>query len=273
MDPQTPFTLQAQQQQQQQHDPAMERIARETAQLTAEEIFKLKELLHNSDLQSLAHSPSVDSDYPEFTESTHAWAVFADNPQKRAGSMERVVGTLIIAFQLFTYWIFAKEAIEDYEKGQVVVMTGHANCLAANEMPEENFICEAEFTNIWDALIAFFMLGIFLTGDFLQVYRVTHAAPNGIALCFALLAGIEVVSAYFAACIAVSYSLYIGEVTDAIEVGVGLLFIRELSQRAYAGIRYGKTKQYRTYFTVLALLVVTGMVMDPLCERWFAVKD
>lgn len=60
---------------------------------------------------------TLDSEYPEFTESTHAWAIFAGNPKKRASRMDRLVGTMIIAFQLFTYWMFAAEAVEDYEKG------------------------------------------------------------------------------------------------------------------------------------------------------------
>ena len=90
---------------------------------------------------------------------------------------------------------------------------------------------------------------------------------------FAILAGIEVMAAFVAACISVSYHLYIGEVTDAVAVGVGLLFIRELSQQAYAGIRQGKTKQYKSFFTVLGILTACGMLMDPFCEHLFAVKD
>jgi len=86
------------------------------------------------------------------------------------------------------------------------------------------------------------------------------------------LAGIEIVAAYLAACIAISYNLYIGEVTDAVAVGVGLLFIRELSQRAHAGIRYGKVKQYKSFFTVLAALIASGMLMDHLCELLLAGK-
>lgn len=117
------------------------------------------------------------------------------------------------------------------------------------------------------------MLGIFLSGDVLQAGRVVKNAPPNASMIFAILAAIEVVSAYIAACIAVSYNLYIGEVTDAVEVGVGLLFIRELSQRAYAGIRQGDKKQYRSFFTVLGTLVAIGMLMDPLCERLFAGKE
>ena len=242
------------------------------AQLTSEEVVRLKKLLTSSNWDTNSEQRSLDSDYPEFMESTHAWAVFADDPEKRATRMDRVVGTLIIAFQLLTYWIFAAEAIGDYQASQVVVMTSHANCLSANEQPQDSFTCEANFTNNFDAFIAFFMLGIFLTGDFLRAVRVIQSAPFGTTLIFACLAGIEIVAAYFAACIAVSYNLYIGEVTDAVEVGVGLLFIRELSQRAYTGIRHGKIKQYKSFFGVLTALVVIGMCMDPLCERLFAVQ-
>ena len=72
-----------------------------------------------------------------------------------------------------------------------------------------------------------------------------------------------------AAAIAISYQLYIGEVTDAIEVGVGLLFVRELSARAYHGIRHKGVKQYRAFFGMLILLLVLGFVLEATCESWF----
>ena len=65
----------------------------------------------------------------------------------------------------------------------------------------------------------------------------------------------------------------IGEVTDAVAVGVGLLFIRELSQRAYTAIQYGKAKQYKSFFGVLTALIVIGMMMDPLCEYLFVTRN
>jgi hypothetical protein len=77
----------------------------------------------------------MDSDYPEFEESTHAWAIFADHPQKRAGPWERVVGTIIISFQLFAYRLFAMEAIEDFQKGQVPITISHAHCLEMDMEP------------------------------------------------------------------------------------------------------------------------------------------
>ena len=81
------------------------------------------------------------------------------------------------------------------------------------------------------------------------------------------------VCAYIAATIAISYNLYIGEVTDAVEVGVGLLFIRELSTRAYHGIRHKGVKQYKSFFFVLVLLVVLGFGGEALYERLFAVSS
>ena len=50
----------------------------------------------------------ADSNYTEYAETTHAWAVFADNPEKRATKFDRLVGTIIIIFQLFTYYLFAR---------------------------------------------------------------------------------------------------------------------------------------------------------------------
>lgn len=214
---------------------------------------------------------SIESDYTEFAETTHAWAVFADNPAKRATKLDRGVGTLIIVFQLFTYYIFAAEAIEDYQRGQVYVMTTHANCLNSNEAPNEDFSCEAEYTNQWDAFVAFFMLSIFLTPDILQAARAIKDAPGRSTRLFACLAGIEVVCAFVAASISISYFLYIGEVTDAVEVGVGLLFIRELSTRAYHGIKTRKkTKRYKSFFGVLFTLILLGLLLDPLYEYLFA---
>ena len=259
----------------------------DTSPLTPSEIATLRVLLqrNNNDLQSLAAGTallSLDSDYPEFGESTHAWAVFAGDPRKRAGIGERMVGTIIIVFQLFAYRLFATEAIADFQKGVVPVTISHRDCLAATQQQQQdggddhqaalngNFQCEAEFTNTIDAFVAFFMLSIFLTPDMLQACRVIQDAPWGVPMIFACLAGIEVVSAYLAASIAVSYHLFIGEITDAVEVGVGLLFIRELSQQTYRGIRYGKTKQFRNFFLVLALLVTLGMIMDPLTAKIFA---
>lgn len=259
------------------------------AQLTHLEVKKLRNLLQYYDEknlnscknnffderpESIKRIDSTGSDYPGYGDSTHSWAVFADTPQKRASKKDRFVGVVIIAFQLFTYYLFAAEAIEDYERGQVPVRTLHSDCVMYNEQPEGNFFCEAEFTNGVDAFAAFFMLGIFLAGDFIKTYSVIRMAPFGFPLLFACLTALEIVAAFIAASIAISYNLYIGEVTDAIEVGVGLLFIRELSQKAYEGIRDGKRqRKHSTFFMVLAALVGFGMFMDHIWESLFATKE
>ena len=256
---------------------------------------------------------TMDSQYDEFPETTHAWAIFADDPkQKTATRFDRLVGCIIIAFQLFTYSLFVKESISDYHSGQVPLTISHADCLAADLRPGYNgerqqngnnnnaddvfaqssgFQCEAGFTDNWDAIVAFFMLGIFLTADFIQAARAIKNAPTASGLAFAILAGFEVAWAFVAASVAVSYNLYIGEVTDAVEVGIGLLFVRELSARAYHGIRQkrnrtqnalsccsssshikpnSKIQQYKTFFATLTVLVVIGFIMDPLCQYLFA---
>lgn len=260
--------------------------------LTSQEVAKLRQLLARwpadgppppggNDHYEIPHNDtgisnaSADSNYPVFGESTHAWSIFAGSPKKRAGKLDRLVGFMIISFQLFTYWMFASEAIEDYELGKVFVTTGYGDCVMNGESPSEDTLsCEADSTNHFDAFVAYFMLGIFLAGDFIQAFKAIRLAEWGSQMVFAALAAVEVVAAYLAASIAVSYNLYIGEVTDAVEVGVGLLFIRELSQRAYAGLQDGgKPKQYKVFFSVLAALVVIGMAIDPLCELVFAKKD
>jgi hypothetical protein len=292
------------------------------------ELARLRELLNDDD--------EADSNYTEYAETTHAWAVFADNPEKRATKFDRLVGTIIIIFQLFTYYLFARyvqphahpficggllvirivdsvahftqivhffsEAIEDYQLAAVPgtsllvnsvthslnlypsltiiiimlafvssVLVGHQTCLASNEAPYENFQCQAEFTSHMDAFVAFFMLSIFLTPDLLQAVRAIRDAPKWTpTFFFATCAGLEVLCAYIAATIAISYNLYIGEVTDAVEVGVGLLFIRELSTRAYHGIRHKGVKQYKSFLSVLVLLVALGFGGEALYEHLFA---
>jgi len=243
-------------------------------QLTATEIAQLKLLLARGgeSTRSLG-ATTVDSDYPLFEQSTHAWAVFADNPKKRAGKWERAVGLIIILFQLFAYRLFALEAIEDFKRGVVPVTIAHRDCLGADLQPDGNFSCLAEYTNTIDAFVAFFMLAIFLTKDFLQAGKVVRdTVGQGWSFLFAILAAVEVVSAFVAAGIAVSYHLFIGEVTDAVEVGVGLLFIRELSRQTYSGLKEGegKSKQYKQFLAVLGILVVIGMFMDPLTARIYA---
>lgn len=240
--------------------------------------------------QEILASISTDSDYPHFPESTHAWAVFADDPRKSAGWQDRMVGLFIIAFQLYTYAVFAAEAIEDYQLGVVPVMIRNDVCFDLQEQIDVNgnknnnnnnwydsnyqntlLQCEANRTNNRDAFVAFFMLGIFLASDMIQAIRVLQEAPMTIiGKLFAALAFLEVMAAFGAACISVSYNLYIGEVTDAIEVGVGLLFIRELSQKTYAAVRNGKSRRYSTFFTLLLGLIAIGMCMDPICEQLFA---
>lgn len=233
--------------------------------LSPQEIIRLRQLLNSPDTDA-------DSEYTEFAETTHAWAVFADNPEKRATKLDRFVGSVIIGFQLFTYYLFASEAIEDYQLGVVPVMVQHDVCEASNESPDGNFVCQAELTSHFDAFVAFFMLSIFLTPDFLQAFRAIRDAPMCTpTFAFASLAGLEVVCAYIAATIAISYNLYIGEVTDAVEVGVGLLFIRELSTRAYHGIRHKGVKQYKSFFSVLVVLVIIGFACEAIYERLFAV--
>ena len=241
--------------------------------LTQVEILQLRLLLsttNGGDISSLITNPSMDSDYPAFKESTHAWAVFADNPHKRAGPWERLVGTVIIVFQLFAYRLFAAEAIEDFRAGRVPVMIAHQDCIDMELSPNDNFECEAEFTNTSDALVAFIMLGIFLAPDMLQSATAIRNAVWGLPMFFAVIAGVEVVCAFLSASVAVSYHLFIGEATDAVEVGVGLLFIRELSQQTYHGIGSGKTKQFRNFFVMVMVLVSVGMILDPLTAKVFA---
>ena len=235
--------------------------------LRPQEIARLRLFLATN--QDNNNDVDDDSEYTEFAETTHAWAVFADKPNKRATKLDRLVGCVIIVFQLFTYWLFASEAVEDYQLGQVQVMTTHYNCVASEQEPNQGFACQAEYTSHLDAFVAFFMLSVFLTPDFLQAARAIRDAPWGTPFMFACLAGIEVVFAYIAATIAISYNLWIGEVTDAVEVGVGLLFIRELSTRAYHGIRHKGVKQYKSFFAVLGSLVAFGFLAEALYERVF----
>jgi hypothetical protein len=235
----------------------------------------------NLSMASTAKSSStstVNSDYPVFGKSTHAWAIYADAPKKRAGKLDRLVGIFIICFQLFTYYLFAAEAIEDFKEGQVPVTTSHTDCWSTDNSPtEDQLVCEAGRTHDLDAFVAYFMLGIFLAADFIQAFKVIHITECGSQTIFAAFAVIEVVAAYLAATMAVACQLYVGEVTDAVEVGVGLLFIRELSQRTYSGLQdndEGKgAKRYKVFFTVLGTLVVVGMFMDHLCEFMFASKQ
>lgn len=192
---------------------------------TAQELAHLRSLLAAQPPPPtnavLTHTPSIaltlstDSDYPQFHDSTHAWAVFADDPRKSASWQDRMIGLFIIFFQLYAYFLFASEAIEDYQRGQVPVMIHHDTCQEANFEPNGNssFQCEANYTNNRDAFVAFFMLGIFLSGDMVQAVRVLWDAPSSTAKLFALLAALEVVGAFAAACLAVSYNLFIGEVS------------------------------------------------------------
>jgi hypothetical protein len=171
---------------------------------------------------------------------------------------------------LFAYRLFAAEAIEDFRAGRVPVMIAHQDCIDMELSPNDNFECEAEFTNTSDALVAFIMLGIFLAPDMLQSATAIRNAVWGLPMFFAVIAGVEVVCAFLSASVAVSYHLFIGEATDAVEVGVGLLFIRELSQQTYHGIGSGKTKQFRNFFVMVMVLVSVGMILDPLTARVFA---
>lgn len=253
--------------------------------LTEQELVHIRKILsitssHSSEeLLRLSKTASYDSadansEYSEFPETTHAWAVFADKPQRRANRLDRCVGTVIIFFQLFTYALFVEEAIDDYQKGVVPVTISHDNCQAENELPYDNFQCEADVTSHFDAVVAFTMLSIFLTPDILQALRAVKAAPCGSpTMMFAMLAAIEVIAAFLAATVAISYRLFIGEVTDAIEVGVGLLFVRELSARAYHGIRHKGVKQYKAFGLVVGILLLIGFGVEATCEALFSVKN
>jgi hypothetical protein len=256
-----------------------------TSSLTEQEMLQIRRFLENTISQQLQHlrplpaatshdSADANSEYSEFPETTHAWAVFADKPQRRATSLDRFVGTVIIFFQLFTYALFVEEAIEDYQKGVVPVTISHDNCQAENELPYDNFQCEADATSHFDAVVAFTMLSIFLTPEILQALRAVKAAPCGSpTMIFALLAAFEVIAAFVAATVAISYQLFIGEVTDAIEVGVGLLFVRELSARAYHGIRHKGVKQYKTFGLIVGILLLIGFGVEATCQALFSVKQ
>lgn len=250
--------------------------------LTPHEILQLRRLLNNhSQTQpsvnlkpsSSFHSTGADSEYSEFPQTTHAWAVYSGNPGRKATIIDRTVGTFIMVFQMFTYYLFASEALEDYSRGAVKVLVSHRTCQQSGEEPVEDFICEADETSHFDAFAAFVMLSVFLTPEILGALRaVRNAYQNpdvgNITLVFAVLATVEVISAFLAAAIAISYQLYIGEVTDAIEAGVGLLFVRELSSRAYSGIRHKGVKQYRSFILMLVSLVIVGFALEAACEAY-----
>ena len=246
-----------------------------TLSLSALEIAKIRVLLSQHGSAGFQYPEdrnlqSVNSTYEEFADSTHAWAIFAEEPTNKASVFDRTVGCCIICLQLFTYWLFAAEAIQDYRKGVVPITTTHYYCGVSNEKPNRYFMCEADSTNHLDSLVAFSMLGIFLASDVQQAWRAIRAAPKRSALAFACFAGVEVVVAFIAAAVSISQKLYIGEVSDAIEVGVGLLFVRELSSRAYSAIRHKNRKQYNSFFAVLAGIIVLGLIIDPICEALFA---
>ena len=257
--------------------------------LTQHEVLQIRRLLnngmpHNDTRHNAAigikpsssfHSiTGADSEYSEFPQTTHAWAVFADHPQRKATFLDRIVGTFVMIFQMFTYYLFASEAIEDYQRGAVPVLVSHDTCQRYNYEPGDEFMCDAEETSHLDAMASFVMLGIFLSSEVLGALRAMRNSYQNIntmgivSLIFASLAFVEVLSAYLAAAIAISYQLFIGEVTDAIEAGVGLLFVRELSSRAYAGIRHKGVKQYKSFGFTLMVLIVTGFVVEAYCESY-----
>ena len=251
--------------------------------LSPHEVYRLRQLLQAPEIiAAAAASASMDdadanSEYSEFPETTHAWAVFAGKTNRKATKMDRIVGVAIISFQLFTYALFVAEALDDYQTRTVPVVTTHDQCWANDQQPsEESLQCQADVTNHWDACVAFFMLSIFLTPEVLQAIRAVRAAPvSGTTgtMFFASLAALEVVCAFVAATIAISYQLYIGEVTDAIEVGVGLLFVRELSARAYHGIRHKGVKQYKAFFVMLVFLIFVGFLVEAICETVFGERN
>lgn len=149
-------------------DQADNTAAMLTPTLSPHEVYRLRQLLQASPNQLMAlaaaassdtNDTDADSEYSEFPETTHAWAVFADKTNRKATKMDRIVGTAIILFQLFAYGLFVAEAIEDYQSGTVPIFTTHDQCMAAGEQPNEELLqCEANVTNHFDACVAFFML-------------------------------------------------------------------------------------------------------------------
>ena len=166
-------------------DPAQISAENSTAMLSPNlsphEVYRLRQLLQASpnQLMALAAAASseskdtdADSEYSEFPETTHAWAVFADKTNRKATKTDRIVGTAIIFFQLFTYGLFVVEAIEDYQSGTVPILTTHDQCLASGQQPNEEILqCEADVTNHFDACVAFFMLRYERISDCLCIIR------------------------------------------------------------------------------------------------------
>uniref|UniRef100_A0A6U3S9B2 Uncharacterized protein n=1 Tax=Ditylum brightwellii TaxID=49249 RepID=A0A6U3S9B2_9STRA len=241
--------------------------------LTADDIEKLRCIVQSFDdnkgsIEIDNNSVSSDcSDYPEFAETTHAWFVFGD----ARNALDRFIGTTILLFQIYVYFLFAGEAIGDYQSGTVHVSIAHSDCFASDESidMQSNLVCDADQASTWDAFAAFFMLGIFLTSDIYQAYRAIKLAfkTSVFNLMFAVLAFVEVITALLSATISISQQLYVGHATDAIEVGVGLLFIRELSSRAYQGLRYNSKKRYMGFFVILTVTVLFGFFSHPVLVK------
>ncbi|KAL9187710.1 hypothetical protein ACHAXT_006088 [Thalassiosira profunda] len=223
---------------------------------------------------SLQSAPSAESEQSEFRQTSHAWLIREESDRaalKQRNRIDRVVGALIVGFQLFTYYLFAIEAIEDYRQGPVAVYTTHGACLESGFSPEDNLLCDAEKAYPGDSFVSFFMLSMYLASDVQQALRSLKKATSWLTLLSAAFVALEVLTAFIAASISISQKLYVGEVTDAIEAAVGLLFIRELSTRAYEGIKQQKKRRaYLSFFLVLVSGVVLGMLVHPICAALLA---
>lgn len=250
--------------------------------------FRERHQHHESQQQRLIlQSPSsYDSEQTgEFRHSSHNWLVRRSSTSadpaklKRVNRVDRFLGASIVGFQLFTYWLFAAEAVEDYQKGVVEVFATHDMC-QTNDSDNDGFglagdtlLCASDRTYLNDAFVSFSMLAIFLASDIQQAFRSVRGAVRDnspVALASALVVALEVFCAFLAASVSISQKLYVGEVTDAIEAGVGLLFVRELSTRAYHGMRQKRKKAYWSFFLVLAVTIVLGMLVHPACEALLA---
>ena len=106
------------------------------------------------------------------------------------------------------------------------------------------------------------MLSLFLTLDFQDAFSaVQHTV--GCQRAYAIYAFLEVFSTW-AACIAIgTQKVWTGNVVDALESGVGLLFVHDLGNRVFMSFkaREDGSRKYRLFFfTALFLIIIsTGL--------------
>ena len=211
------------------------------------------------------HDSEKPSAEPYFKDTTTYWAIYAGTGDKLSTKegidqltvWHRLVGLLVLCLQMYTSVVILHFVNDDFNKDEVPITVTWSDCDISSDtnfkLSTDQLKCESEvidttseiWTTFWGVGIVY---TIYSTGPFINLYYVfqaiitsiceTSVKQNIIPLFCALVAFVQTILFTGVGSYALYQSLYAGNILEAVERGVGLLWIQDIDDYVYMYFNY-----------------------------------